>query len=133
MSQTATRDTSLYMLAGAGVPNSSPGPRRSVLVAAAQGCVLFGVIGGFPTSIWPCRDAILDLCAPAGKRGAAFSMLTKRLLTTAIIWTGTVVSFLVDDLGAVIEIIGAVGGCYTVPARPRLVLPSGTVAAMVCL
>ena len=29
LSQTETRDTSLCMLAGAGVPNSSPGPRRA--------------------------------------------------------------------------------------------------------
>lgn len=102
-------------------PNVTESYSRSVLVACAQGCVLFGVIGGYPTSIWPCRyadrveiahrhlqvtlirgplfgllwrffivcrDAILDMVAPVGKRGTDFSMTTKRLLTTAIIWTG---------------------------------------------
>lgn len=55
LSQTATRDTSLCMLAGAGIPDSSPGPRRqNPKDWKWQGCV------------WPLPAAAADTAASCG-------------------------------------------------------------------
>ena len=56
------------------------------------------------------------LCGRSGRLTARFGGVRrgqKRVLTTAIISSGTAVAFMVDDLGGVVELIGAVGGCYT--------------------
>lgn len=82
---------------------------------------------GYATLAWPCRDAILEITYPLylqciGEGGAGGkdsgslaierkpTMLTKRLVTLAVVLSAASVAWFNPPFGALLSILGAVGG-----------------------
>ena len=98
----------------------------NVYVAIGQGFVVTSVCCGYATLAWPCRDAILELSYPVylkcigegagGKDSGSLAverkptLLTKRLVVLAVVLSASTVAWFDPPFGAVISILGAVGG-----------------------
>lgn len=94
-------------------------------IAVAQAFVVCSVTAGYPTNVWPCRDAILELVYPhtCGKHKKWTDDLLdengdppmpplwlKRVTSVCIILAASTIAFFNPPFQDVLAIIGAVGG-----------------------
>eukprot|EP01052_Picozoa_sp_SAG31_P037304 SAG31_NODE_4797_length_2952_cov_6.463722_4_plen_132_part_00 len=81
-------------------------------VAIGQFFVVLSVTFGYPTNVWPCRDALIELIYPffvkRGPDGAVPepSLLLKRIVALAIILVAALIAWFQPPFQSVLSVIG---------------------------